>query len=391
MKTEIKDILKTSISSTILSGILLALFSIVFVKISFFNPFKEALVDFDFLDVYYSKNFEQNKLINSDIIIINIEDCDRGKIAQILKKVSNSKPKVIGFDVIFKDLKEPESDFLLAQNLTKNNIVLASSLENKKFIKSHEVFSNNSGFTNFNFNDDTNVIRNFKGIFQLNNKNHYSFSSLIARMYLSDSLWNEKKYDDKLSYEQRINFIGNLDKFIIYNYDDLMKAENLDIMRDKIVLIGYAGKPTGNINDIEDKHFTPLNKETSGKSIPDMYGVIIHANIINMILKDDFFFSVSNLWIGVFTFITMYISTVYFILSNKKSPIRFINLKRNYLIIFSVFFIGLMLWLFSRGVIFKVFPIIIGTLFVSEYYEYYSHYVSYFKNKKLWNFIKAKK
>ena len=39
---------------------------------------------------------------------------------------------------------------------------------------------------------------------------------------------------------------------------------------------------------IDDLHFTPLNKIVSGKSFPDMYGVVIHANILSMIINGKY-------------------------------------------------------------------------------------------------------
>lgn len=38
----------------------------------------------------------------------------------------------------------------------------------------------------------------------------------------------------------------------------------------------------------EDKFFTPLNSNYLGKTNPDMFGVVAHANILAMILKGDF-------------------------------------------------------------------------------------------------------
>ena len=122
-----------------------------------------------------------------------------------------------------------------------------------------------------------------------------------------------------------------------------------------------------------------------------MYGVIIHANILNMLIHNDFLISIPQFWIVVITFLTMFFSTLFFLKIKDAKPIRFINKKRNYLLLFSIVSVGLMLWLFGKGIIFRVFPIIIATLFVSEYFEYYSHFVSYIKSKSSWKFSFFKK
>ncbi|HMP99796.1 MAG TPA: CHASE2 domain-containing protein, partial [Cyclobacteriaceae bacterium] len=38
----------------------------------------------------------------------------------------------------------------------------------------------------------------------------------------------------------------------------------------------------------DDKFFTPLNKKYAGKTNPDMYGVVVHANVVSMIINEDY-------------------------------------------------------------------------------------------------------
>jgi CHASE2 domain-containing sensor protein len=53
----------------------------------------------------------------------------------------------------------------------------------------------------------------------------------------------------------------------------------------RIVLLGYVNT---NPSDLEDKKFSPMNSRFAGKSIPDMNGVVVHANIISMVLDKDY-------------------------------------------------------------------------------------------------------
>ncbi len=57
--------------------------------------------------------------------------------------------------------------------------------------------------------------------------------------------------------------------------------------RDKIVLIGYVGDRI-DIDTGEDKFFTPLNSKYIGKANRDMYGIVVHANIISTILNGHY-------------------------------------------------------------------------------------------------------
>ncbi len=65
--------------------------------------------------------------------------------------------------------------------------------------------------------------------------------------------------------------------------------ENFDpsLFKDKIVIMGFLGKRFGD-PAWEDKFFTPLNKSVAGRANPDMFGPVIHANSVIMILNEDY-------------------------------------------------------------------------------------------------------
>ena len=45
-----------------------------------------------------------------------------------------------------------------------------------------------------------------------------------------------------------------------------------EIFADKVVLLGYMGNKIDDAFDFEDRFFTPLNEQISGRSVPDMNG-----------------------------------------------------------------------------------------------------------------------
>ena len=57
-------------------------------------------------------------------------------------------------------------------------------------------------------------------------------------------------------------------------------------LKNKIVLMGYMGESL-NKSDWEDMFYSPLNRRYVGKAYPDIYGIVIHANIISMILTNQ--------------------------------------------------------------------------------------------------------
>ena len=50
-------------------------------------------------------------------------------------------------------------------------------------------------------------------------------------------------------------------------------------------------------NDIEDKKFTPMNDKFAGKSLPDMNGIVVQANIISMVLDSNYIKKTPN-WVA---------------------------------------------------------------------------------------------
>ena len=56
--------------------------------------------------MYYAENFGISDEINTDIILVNVQNNSRETIANMLEEILKEEPKVIGLDVFFKDLKD---------------------------------------------------------------------------------------------------------------------------------------------------------------------------------------------------------------------------------------------------------------------------------------------
>lgn len=379
-----KLLIKDTILCNLLSLFLVAILSIVIVNISFFNPFVKVIKDFSFLDVYYAENLGSNPTINPDIILINIEHRDRFEIAQLLEEVIKQEPKIVGTDLLFKEEKEPFSDSLLANNLKNEKIVQAYIIENNETIYNHSTFrNNNEGFVNLNFINQESVIRNFTGIYEKDNT-QLAWNTKIAKLVIGDSVWKERNYDKHLKGNTPITYLGNYTSFLHFGFDEFLLSSNKEILKEKIVLLGYLGDPTGNIYDVEDKHFTPLNKVTAGKSIPDMFGLVVHANIINMLLKNDFLYRISNFWIGVITLFCNFFLIMYFIILDKTDKLGARTKSKLAFFIFTIIITGIALALFNLGILLKVAPIIAITAFSVSVVKYYKHLIKYLQTKTTW-------
>lgn len=377
-------LLRDGFISTILSLSACYLISLLFFNISFFNPISKALQDFSFLDVYYAEKLDEEKPINTNIILINIENESRAKIAQALHQILKADPKVVGFDIILKDFKKTQEDSALAKYLKNEKVITAVILQEEQTISNHPFFrvKNAPGFVNFNFETQNAVIREYSAEKRFSKKTFSSFSNQIAKKFLSKKKWKKMMLSEKQKVPRVINYQGNLERFMNFTTKEFMDLENKDIVKDKIVLLGYLGSPTGNTFDVEDKHFTPLNKVTAGKSIPDMYGMVIHANIIAMILSNDFMFKVPRTWIFLLTFLFSFLASIYFIWLDRRLKISYRTVRKAVLFVFAVLMVWISLVFFKYGIVLKTTLIIAVTVFSAGFVKYYKHLVRYVNTKR---------
>jgi len=82
----------------------------------------------------------------------------------------------------------------------------------------------------------------------------------------------------------------------VIEYDNLLTGSfERKAIEGKIALLGYINRdPT----DILDKKFTPMNERFAGKSRPDMNGIVVHANIISMVLGNNYIKKVPS-WVNL--------------------------------------------------------------------------------------------
>jgi CHASE2 domain-containing sensor protein len=385
-KKKTKLLIKDTVLCTIFSYLIIFILSFLVVNISFFDPLKKVVKDFSFLDIYYAENLHDASKLNSEIVLINIEHRDRFEISQLLDAVLEEDPKVVGVDVIFKDKKEAFIDSILAKTLQNKKIISSYIIDKDSLITNHKLFETGkaSGFVNLNFDDQESVVRDFVGVTEIDGDTYHSFSAKITEKALGDKKWKKYNYDNKFHGNTPINYIGDYNAFFTFGFDEFMISDNKSVLKDKIVLLGYIGEPTGNVYDVEDKLFTPLNKVTAGKSIPDMFGVVIHANIISMLLNNNLLFRVSDFWIGFITLFCSFFIIMYFIKIEQRGRLTFRLTKKTVLFLFTVIMTGIALWLFKKGIIVHVVPIVAVTLLASSFVKFYKDFIRYIKTKRKW-------
>jgi CHASE2 domain-containing sensor protein len=309
--------------------VFLAMWAVVgLTRLNIFNAFDsigQALSDIELTDYVFSALREEPN-VDQNITVVNIGNLSRREIAEQIRIISQYGPKVIGIDGFF-DCKQGLRDTINCPQLrdTLGNLMLSSAIKEAGNVilvskvlqydtllpadvydtlrRSDSLFTQYSvreGFANLDsdaaFQDDVKTCRLFNPRIDIKGKEHYAFAVEMAMQY--DSV-RTKKFLDRNNYLEVINYRGNVfDIFGSTNYPQMFYTLDVEdvrtgnfvgeeMIKDKIVIFGYLGSYLGDPS-WADKFYTPLNKKLAGKANPDMFGAVVHANIVSMILNEDF-------------------------------------------------------------------------------------------------------
>lgn len=317
------------------------------------NPIKLGLKDFDFNDISYSK-LEKAKYteIDSNIVIVNIEQADREGLAMMIDKVGTMGPKVMALDVTFDGPKEPQQDSLIAEVFKKNkNLIAATKLELSG--KNGDTISLTGNYINTAstyayvnlFSDSISTIRYFEPFLEdYKDTTYISFAAAIVQAYDTNA-YNRLKVKGH-HHKVLINYSRRLNQYLVVKYEDIL----LDKVDDsafygKIVLFGYISE---NRYDIEDKKFTPMNERFAGKSIPDMNGIVVHANIISMALENSYIKKLPSWATWLIAIFVCWLHMSFFIRYYLESHIWFHLVAKLAQVASAIFFVWLGIYLFDR-------------------------------------------
>lgn len=297
---------RDTILSTFSVFIVIGLLGLLPLNTGILNPFKTALKDLDFNDISYSVlNKNKNTPMDNRIIILNIGDADRMGLALMIEKLRMAKPKVIGLDVTFAGPKDAHNDSMLRHMIGSTpNLVIVSKLDWQNKATPEDVgyfgiYTPNRGYANL-IGEQGGTIRNFSPFEKNKNKLYKSLPAALVEK--ADSAAYARLKKRKRDYEV-IHYSRTLDQYMMVDGKDFLE-DNIapELFTNKIVLMGYINPDP---NNVEDKHFTPLNKQFAGKSTPDMNGIVIHANIISMILDGKYIKDIPS---GIFWVVTILIA-----------------------------------------------------------------------------------
>lgn len=350
---------KDTIFSTVWVFIFILVLGSIPLNLGILNPIKLGLKDFDFNDIFYSKvGNNQRKDVDSNIVVINIGHSNREGIAHIINKVASYEPTVMGLDALFSGPREPFEDSLLSDAIRRNkNLVLATKYQTDstgKLIAGENFFSNISslnGYVNFPYSsDDWQSIRTYYP-FKKDEKDHNlilpSFTSVLVKEYDSlKFLEIEKNIDKKITINYTRKVTAKKKQYQVIEPENLLTDQvDTSAIRGKIALLAYVNIDP---NDIEDKKFTPMNEKYAGKSTPDMNGIFVHANIISMIMEDNYIKKVP-LWGNILlAIIVCWLHMSFFIHYYLESHIWFHLAAKIAQVLSAIFFVWLGIEIFSR-------------------------------------------
>lgn len=306
MKRFIRD---TILCSLFIFGIMGLFASVTLFKVfDLFDPIGDMFSDFELTDIVFSQ-LQDDPIADERIVIVNIGDLPREGIARQIEIINKYQPKVIGLDVMLDAPKEWAEDSALTRVLSKTlNIVIGEKLINfdeeagefEMTIKpdDHIVQEAQLGYvnliTNARIQEDLKMCREFTPSEQVSGETRYAFPVRLAYAY--DSAKTEKFLARDNDIEV-VNYKGNIISFSAAQYGMKYFAldvydvfdENFteDLFRDKIVIMCFLGKFIGDNETTEDFYFTPMNENYVGKAKNDMFGGVIHANIISQILDEE--------------------------------------------------------------------------------------------------------
>ena len=316
----------------------------LFAIFDFLDPIGDALEGYEITDqVFSNEKWREPPPADTNIVIVNIGIQSRRVIAEQINMINRFKPKVIGLDTYFGVLKpDTLGDLMLADALANspNIIMYAKLLQPDSNNIWHDVLYCNPLFEQDHETASVNLL------IEAANAEQYSFKTCRS-FFPKEKLFNEEtgKIDTVLGFgvaltkkyapekaerflarnmdEELINYSGNVldfgktpygTRFFALDWDQILDSMQFfpDLIKDKIVLLGYLGDNFNDTRSVEDKYFTPLNKKYTGRAYPDMYGVVVHANIISMILSENYLNQMTEVQSMVLAVLVCFLNVVVF-------------------------------------------------------------------------------
>jgi len=226
------------------------------------------------------------------IVLINVEDYDKGRIAKLISKINTLTPKVISLDIAFPKYTggiDDKSLYLALRNAKK--LILPSEISSEgQDYQGNEIISvyltcageffvpnAKTGFVSVELNKNQRQIPKHFIVSQKGSYSediYYHFSVVTAMAF--DSL-RASRFVQSHERLMDVDFKNGKRKFRTLSATEILNGNLIKSeIEGRIVMLGFLGPGE------QDKFFTPFN---SNPSKPDMYGLQYLANIVAQVLE----------------------------------------------------------------------------------------------------------
>lgn len=341
--------------------LIMGLFSLLPLNTHLFDPIKMALSDLSFNDLAFSviKSHKDNG-VDKRIVVVDIGQSSRADIAATIDSINKGNPSTVALDITFAGPKEPVADSLLRSALANTKqLVLAEKIafhgDSLQTAPNYFRTPNATvGYINFIGEEDA-VIRHYSPSETIADSTYQSFTSQIVRL---SNLQSFEQLSRRPQGSTLITYRRDASQYLTIDHAALLRGEvDLSVLDGKIVLVGLANT---NVNDIEDKFFTPLNKKFAGKSTPDLNGIYIHANILSMVMDQDYTKKIPGWLMMLVSVIVVWLHMAFFLKYYIEKHIWFHLVVKSVQLVSAVLFIYFGILLISKAGIQANFTMMLG-------------------------------
>ena len=312
---------------------------------------------------------QSEKEIDTRVVIIGIDEYSleelgrwpfqRSMQASVIDYIASGNPAAIGIDILYTESSDKDEDKYLQEVLEKHKqivlpgfAVFGENTINGKYdiqqmLLPQENFRDNSIVGHINAVQDVRdgVVRKYINNYTFENNEYKGFSRLLYEIYAKKQ--GIKPTEPKLDKFNRgwIDYTSGPESYEMLPFAAVLYGDiEPDYFEDKIVLIGPYSTAMA-----DDYYYTPLDRQTP------MYGVEIHANIIQMYLDGRVKMEINFVMCILITIILMVIMGILFVLgNNKKSLIG--------AVFFAIVWLVSVKILYNQGIIISIFYPIAGVV-----------------------------
>ena len=333
-----------------------------------FDPIADAMGDFQVTDIVFSQ-LREDPVADDRIVLVNIGAETRGTLGIMVDKVSQYNPAALAMDTFFYVERDTLEDMILegALNSVENLIMVSKMLVNDNGIAdtvfySHPKFIQNSVAAHANLDaiassqDELKFCRQFwPRRYDQEGNEHIALGIKLASFLDPEKA---EKYLARNNEIELINFKGNVldfgaskfgTKYVALDWQDVLE-ENFtpETIEGKLVIFCYLGDYLDDRTSFEDKYITPLNAVYAGRTLPDMYGGVIHANIASMVLSDDPVDNMPHDLEIILAIVLCFLNVTLFSIIYKKIPKWYDGSTKLIQLIELLFFYFLMVQIFDK-------------------------------------------